>query len=514
MLHHLLTKIKAKRGAFFMNNGTLLAAIDIGSNSFRLEIGRYDHGHIARVEYLKEMVRQGAGLDADRMLSEVSMQRGWDCLARFAERLQGFERAHVRAVATQTLREAKNRDVFIQKAQTILGFPIEVISGLEEARLIYQGVTRLLPQSNERRLVVDIGGRSTEIMRGQGYQAQAMDSFRLGSVAWSQRYFPQGHFTAEAFQTAEIAAQAVLDEALDLFPRQQWDVAYGSSGTVGAISDALLANGKTQDDIITREHLDWLLDRLLKAQHADQVKLEGIKDDRRQVIGGGLSVLRAVFDLFNIESMTAAQGALRQGALYDLVARESDESDVRERTVCWLSERFSVDAAQAHRVSTVAAALFTQIATPNAQRERHSCKLQWAARLHELGVHISHEDAHHHGAYVLEHVDAPGFSMVELQRLSLLVLGQRGKLRKLELWLNNDELLVKQLWCLRLAVLLCHARRDPQYQALALQWHKNRHIHLQAPSVWAKHHPQSAWLIQEEAQAWQKVGWRMTYQFD
>jgi exopolyphosphatase/guanosine-5'-triphosphate,3'-diphosphate pyrophosphatase len=372
----------------------------------------------------------------------------------------------------------------------------------------------LLPQSNERRLVVDIGGRSTEIMRGQGYQAQAMDSFRLGSVAWSQRYFPQGHFTAEAFQTAEIAAQAVLDEALDLFPRQQWDVAYGSSGTVGAISDALLANGKTQDDIITREHLDWLLDRLLKAQHADQVKLEGIKDDRRQVIGGGLSVLRAVFDLFNIESMTAAQGALRQGALYDLVARESDESDVRERTVCWLSERFSVDAAQAHRVSTVAAALFTQIATPNAQRERHSCKLQWAARLHELGVHISHEDAHHHGAYVLEHVDAPGFSMVELQRLSLLVLGQRGKLRKLELWLNNDELLVKQLWCLRLAVLLCHARRDPQYQALALQWHKNRHIHLQAPSVWAKHHPQSAWLIQEEAQAWQKVGWRMTYQFD
>jgi exopolyphosphatase/guanosine-5'-triphosphate,3'-diphosphate pyrophosphatase len=212
--------------------------------------------------------------------------------------------------------------------------------------------------------------------------------------------------------------------------------------------------------------------------------------------------------------MTAAQGALRQGALYDLVARESDESDVRERTVCWLSERFSFDAAQAHRVSTVAAALFTQIATPNAQRERHSCKLQWAARLHELGVHISHEDAHHHGAYVLEHVDAPGFSMVELQRLSLLVLGQRGKLRKLELWLNNDELLVKQLWCLRLAVLLCHARRDPQYQALALQWHKNRHIHLQAPSVWAKHHPQSAWLIQEEAQAWQKVGWRMTYQFD
>jgi exopolyphosphatase/guanosine-5'-triphosphate,3'-diphosphate pyrophosphatase len=497
-----------------MNNGHLLAAVDMGSNSFRLEIGRYDHGHIERVEYLKEMVRQGGGLDENRNLSDTAMQRGWDCLARFAERLKGFERQYVRAVATQTLREAKNRDVFIQKAQAILGFPIEIISGLEEARLIYQGVTRLLPQSDERRLVIDIGGRSTELIMGQGYHAKAMDSFRLGSVAWSQRYFAQGQFTVEAFKTAEIAAKAVLDEALDLFPCHQWDVAYGSSGTVGAISDALLANGRSTNDVITKENLDWLLERLLKAQHVDQVKLEGIKDERRNVIGGGLSVLRAVFDLFNIESITAAQGALRQGALYDLIARESDESDVRERTVKWLSQRFSIDAAQAHRVSTVAAALFEQIASPNAQNERHSRKLQWAARLHELGVHISHDDSHHHGAYVLEHVDAPGFSIAELQRLSLLVLGQKGKLRKLEPWLNNDELLIKQLLSLRLAVLLCHARRDPQYQAIQLQFNKNRHIHLLANGEWAKNHPQSAWLIQEESLIWQRIGWRMTYQFE
>ena len=329
-----------------MQNGTLLAAVDLGSNSFRLEIGRYDHGHIERVEYLKEGVRQGGGLGEDKNLNEAALQRGWDCLARFAERLKGFHRTQVRAVATQTLREARNRDVFIQKAQHILGFPIEVISGLEEARLIYQGVSRLLPQSDERRLVVDIGGRSTEMILGRNFNAKVMDSFRLGSVAWSAKYFPDNVFSAQAFKTAEVAAKAVLDEALDIFPRDQWDVAYGSSGTVGAISDVLLANGR-DTDTITRESLGWLKDKLIKAQTVDNLRLEGIKDERKQVIGGGLSVLQAVFDLFDIEHMIPAQGALRNGALYDLIDRESDVSDVRERTVQWLSQRFSVDAAQA-----------------------------------------------------------------------------------------------------------------------------------------------------------------------
>lgn len=491
-----------------MKNGSLLAAIDLGSNSFRLEIGRVDHSHIHRVEYLKEGVRQGGGLGEDRNLSDVVMQRGWDCLARFGERIQNFHKTQVRAVATQTLREARNRDVFIQKAQEILGFPIEVISGHEEARLIFQGVVRLLPQSDERRLVVDIGGRSTEIIMGQHFTAKAMDSFRLGSVAWSARYFPDNAFTPHAFKTAEIAAQAVLDEALDTFPRDQWDVAYGSSGTVGAIADVLEANDR-DGETISRESLDWLVERLLKAQTVENLRLEGIKDDRKLVIGGGVSVLRAVFDLFDIDHMQAAQGALRNGVLYDLIDRDSGITDVRERTVQWLSSRFSVDMAQATRVGRVAQHFFAQIAEPNERNERHSKKLVWAAQLHELGVHISHDDAHHHGAYVLEHVDAPGFSMAELQRLSQLVLGQRGKLRRLEPYLG-DELLVKQLVCLRLAVLLCHARREPVYQAITLQF-KSYQIKLVAAPDWASAHPQSAWLIQEEALTWQKVGWRMTF---
>ena len=214
-----------------MLDGSLLAAVDLGSNSFRLEIGRYAAGHIERVQYFKEMVRQGAGLDDSGNLTEEAMQRGWECLARFAERLQGFPPAQVRAVATQTLREAKNRDVFIRQANQILGYPISVISGPEEARLIYQGAVHSLPPSNERRLVVDIGGRSTELIVGQRFETQRVASYPVGSVAWSLRYFPNGEFSKTSLKTAQIAAQAVMEEAALHFAPNSWDSAYGTSGT-------------------------------------------------------------------------------------------------------------------------------------------------------------------------------------------------------------------------------------------------------------------------------------------
>jgi exopolyphosphatase / guanosine-5'-triphosphate,3'-diphosphate pyrophosphatase len=488
-----------------MNPGTLLAAIDLGSNSFRLEIGRYHGGHIERVEYIKETVRQGSGLDAEKNLSAEAMQRGWACLERFAERLQGFKKHQVRAVATQTLREAQNREVFVRRAQEVLGFPIEVISGHEEARLIYQGVSHLLPHSDERRLVIDIGGRSTEMILGQGYVSHRMESYRLGSVAWSNKYFPKGQFSAAAFRTAEIAAKAVLDEAIDLFSPAEWTVAYGSSGTVGAVADALAANGWASG-VVTRSGLDWLRDALIKAADTDRLRIEGMKEDRKAVIGGGLSVLRALFELFDIQQMIPAQGALRHGALYDLIDRISDGTDVRERTVVWLAQRFSVDPAQAQRVSEVATALFAQVAAPGPANERYSQKLAWAARLHEIGTHISHERSHHHGAYILDHVDAPGFSLAELHRMSLMVMGQRGKLRKLEEPLQ-DELFAKQLLCLRLAVLLCHARKHPEYSGLQLRYQAGV-FKLNAPSGWARRYPQSAWLLSEEALVWQKTGWK------
>ena len=492
-----------------MQNGTRLAAVDLGSNSFRLEIGRLEHGQINRTEYLKETVRQGNGLDADRNLTPEAMQRGWDCLARFGERLAGFKKSQVRAVATQTLREARNRDVFLERAHRVLGFPIDVIAGREEARLIYQGVAHLLPQSDDRRLVVDIGGRSTEVILGKGLNAHTMESYRVGSVAWSMKYFADGQFTAPAFQTAEVAAKAVLDEAISTY-RAGWDVAYGSSGTIGAVSDVLAASGWPQG-LVTRDGLDWLLDRLLKAQSADRLRLEGLKDDRRAVIGGGVSVLRAVFDLLGIAQMHAALGALRQGVLYDLLDREQEVTDLRSTTVQRLAHKFEVDNNQAQRVSKVAGTLFLQLsagAVSAPELERLERKLYWAAQLHEIGSHISHSEYHKHGAYILDNADAPGFSVPELHRLSLLVLGHRGKLRKLEADLE-DIPFVQQLLCLRLAVILCHARRDPDISDMRIEAAGDHVYALACRTGWSDSFPQSAHLLREEVLAWQKTTWTL-----
>jgi len=494
-----------------MQTGTRIAAVDLGSNSFRLEIARVELGQIQRMEYHKETVRQGNGLDADRRLSQDAMQRGWDCLARFGERLTCFKPPNVRAVATQTLREARNREEFLIVAQQILGFPIDIISGHEEARLIFQGVAHLLPQSDEKRLVVDIGGRSTEMIIGQGYAAESMESYRIGSVAWSMRYFPDGVFSTRTFEIAEIAAKAVLDEATSGYGRG-WDTAYGSSGTVGAVADMLYLAGRTSTEgLITREGLDWLRDKLIKAQRADAVRLDGLKDERRAVIGGGLAVLRAVFDLLGIDVMHHAQGALRHGALFDLLDREHTQTDVRSSSIERLAAKFSTDQAQATRVGQVATQLLRQL-TPRvdmADRAAYERQLEWAARLHEIGSRISHSDYHKHGAYILDNADAQGFSMHELHTLSQLVLGHRGKLRKLESRFN-DVPFMHQLVALRLAVILCHARQEPDIKDLSIAADSGP-----APGFtltfrsddWAVTWPQSAHLLREEALAWQKTPW-------
>lgn len=497
-----------------MQNGQLIAAIDLGSNSFRLEIGIFEDGHIRRVEYLKETVRQGNGLDADRLLSNEAMVRGWECLARFSERLSGFAPKHVRAVATQTLREAKNRDDFLVQAEKTLGFPIEVISGREEARLIYAGVVNLLPQSNEKRLVVDIGGRSTEMILGQGFKPKTMESYRVGSVKWSMKYFADGQFSPSSFEWAEVAAKAVLDEALALYPHAAWDVAYGSSGTIGAVSDVLHAAG-WPEDIITREGLDWLKEKLIKAGRADALRLEGVKEDRKPVIGGGLAVLCALFDLMKIDTMHAAQGALRDGVLYDLVQREHS-TDLRSAMVTALGNRFAVDKAQAERVQKTALKLFKSLQdksscdTDNAARLEK--KLNWAASLLEIGTRISHSDFHKHGAYILDNADLPGFSMSELHRLSQLILGHRGKLKKLELELKNHEFMI-QLLSLRMASILCHARRDPDLKGFSLKYTDgtSSELVIQCKKSWVQLWPQSAHLLREECLAWQKTPWQIAF---
>jgi len=493
-----------------MKNGTLLAAIDLGSNSFRLEIGRYEHGQIQRVAYLKETVRQGNGLDAARNLTPEAMERGWECLARFAERLSGFKKTQVRAVATQTLREAKNREDFLKRGCEILGFPIEVIAGTEEARLIYQGVAHMLPSDNERRLVIDIGGRSTELVLGQGLNASETASFRVGSVTWSMKYFPDGLFTEQTFYRADIAAQAVLEEAISAYPRRQWHKAYGASGTVGAVAEILEFAG-FPDGEITLGGLDWLVKCLVRSANANKVQLEGLRDDRRAVIGGGVSILRALMTILQVDTLHVAQGALRHGVLYEMVERENNDTDMRDLSVQRLALKFATDLQQGQRVNQVAQHLlhdmYANHQIEEAQIDRLRRKINWASQLHEVGVAISHSDYHKHGAYILDNADLVGFSMFELHRLGLLVLGQRGKLKKLESELEENEF-AKMLMALRLSLILCHARKDPDHQVLQLSCDESkRRITLAAPDSWVTDYPQSTHLLKQEMVSWQKAPW-------
>jgi exopolyphosphatase/guanosine-5'-triphosphate,3'-diphosphate pyrophosphatase len=497
-----------------MHTGTRIAAVDLGSNSFRLEIGRVDHGQFLRTEYLKETVRQGGGLDEGRNLTAAAMQAGWDCLARFGERLAGFKPGEVKAVATQTLREARNRDVFLARGQEMLGFPIDVISGREEARLIYQGVAQMLAPSLERRLVIDIGGRSTEMILGTGRVPQVMESFRVGSIGWSQRHFPEGQLTKRAFEVAEVAAIAVLDEAFDAYHPDHWDVAYGSAGTVGAVGDVLVAAG-WPEGVITQEGLDWLLERLLAAQSVERLRVAGMREDRKAIIGGGVSVMRAVFRLLNIQTLHRSAGGLRHGLICDLLGNTDEVGDLRVSSVRRLAQKFGVDTAHGERVGRVAVQLFNQLSQTALQGagvdlDRLRRKLHWAAQLHEIGGHISHADYHKHGAYILDNADAMGFSLSEMHRLSLLVLGHRGKLRKLE-GVLSDGSIICQLLALRLAVILCHARREPDLNGMVLERAGSdpQRMRLSCRSGWAEAYPQSAHLLREETLAWDKTAWTL-----
>lgn len=490
---------------------SLLAAVDLGSNSFRLEVGRFDGSQIQRVDYVKETVRQGGALDEDRNLTPEAIERGVKCLARFGEIIKGFPKQHVRAVATQTLREARNRDEFLKLGKKALGYEIEVISGVEEARLIYQGVSRLLPQSDERRLVIDIGGRSTEFILGQQFQANTMDSLRVGSVTWSMKYFPNGELSEKHFNRAEIAAESFLDAVADIYHREHWDIAYGASGTVGAIAEILEYAGKPAN-MITRDGLRWLRSEMIKARHVDKLKMEGLRDDRKSVIGGGLATLFAVFDLLDIDTMHIADGALRHGVLFDLIAHDSSQADnLREAAVLRLAQRFSADESQAKNVERTALQFFDAIVDRLLYAEnliddaRHL--LGWAARLHEIGASISHTESHRHGAYILDNADIMGFAQSELHRLSLLVLGHYGKLRKLEADFG-DTLFVAQLICLRLAVIFCHSRRKPNLRDIQFSFSAHL-IQLNVSEEWREKYPQTAYLLEEEVIAWQKTDWKL-----
>ncbi|HSO07852.1 MAG TPA: exopolyphosphatase [Pelomicrobium sp.] len=480
-----------------------LAAVDLGSNSFRLEIARVVGDQIYPLDSLREPVRLAAGLTADKRLDELSQERALKCLRLFGERLRGLPPHAVRAVGTNTLRVAKNAGQFLAAAQEALGFPIEVVAGREEARLIYLGVAHELPVSGEKRLVFDIGGGSTEFIIGRKLKAQKLESLYMGCVSWSRRFFADGKLTKAAMREAELAALAELQTIAAEFSAGQWDQAFGSSGTVRAIADLLVECGLTSGGI-TPDGLDKLRNLILKAGDIRKLSLPGLRPDRVPVLPGGFAILNAAVSALGIERLTAASGAMREGVLYDLLGR-FHRHDMRDVTVSQFMQRYHVDPPQAKRVARLAVELAGGLlAGLDGDAEVELQLLEWAARLHEVGLDVAHSGYHKHSAYILRYADMPGFSRMEQQRLSLLVLAHRGSLKKMQGQLAAETDIALAL-ALRLAALVFRSRRAQAAPAIQVRRGKGGFV-ISAPRSWLEVNPLTARALEDEPKEWKSLG--------
>ena len=442
-------------------NGQALAAVDLGSNSFHMVLGRVADGQIAIVDRMKEMVQLGAGLDENRMLSEAAQDRAVQCLMRFGQRVRALPEQNVRVVGTNTLRVARNGESFRERAEKALGHSIEVISGIEEARLIYSGVVRDLPSNDERRLVVDIGGGSTELVIGVGAAPLDLESLYMGSVAMMKRHFEDGKINARRFRRAEVTALRELEHVQERFRRLGWSKAIGASGTVRAVARVIRENGLGEQGI-TRESVRKLRDKVVDAGSVDRLALNGLSGARATVFPGGLVVLSAVLESLEVDTMSVSSSALREGLLGELLGR-CLLRDVRSDTVNALAERYHVDQGQAKRVEQTVLHLLPQVmAAWSLPPVRSHEMCSWAARLHEIGLDIAHSHYHKHGAYVLENGDMPGFSQQEQRLLAALVRAHRRKYpRALLEGTPGGARLVEHLAVLvRLAALLHRSRGE------------------------------------------------------
>jgi exopolyphosphatase / guanosine-5'-triphosphate,3'-diphosphate pyrophosphatase len=483
-----------------------VAAVDMGSNSFRLQVGRIVGNQIYPLDGLKETVRLAAGLAPDKNLDADSQQRALTALARFGERLRGFAPDAVRAVATNTLRVAKNGPQFLAQAEVTLGFPIEVIAGREEARLIYLGVVHTLPNPRVRHLVVDIGGGSTEFIIGQNIRPIHLESLYMGCVGFSLRFFPEGRVDKRSMKEAELAARRELQTIVHAYRDAGWDEAVGSSGTAKAIRDILELNGYT-DGGITREGLEFLRNRLMLAGDVMRTGLHGMRADRVPVIPGGVAIMSAVFKEFGLERMTFSEGALRLGVLYDLLGRYHHD-DLREATVNRFMQRYEVDQRQAARVRRLALEIFRQLLPQERVEDSVTAQfLAWAAQLHEIGISVAHSSYHKHSAYVLANADMPGFSRRDQTLLARLVLAHRGKLERVQALTRQSQETPEWLliFCLRIAALLHRARDDAPLPGIKFSRTANG-FQLQVDSSWLDGAPLTAAVLQEETQQWANVG--------
>lgn len=484
----------------------LLAAVDIGSNSFRLSIGRVvkqEGGlQIYQIDRLKETVRLAAGLDQDKRLSQDAIERAIAVLGRFGERLRSFHPSRVRAVATNTFRVARNTAEFLPRAEAALGFPIEVIAGREEARLIYLGVAHSLPASSNKRLVIDIGGGSTEVIIGKGLEPGLMSSLHMGCLTSSKQFFPDGLVDATRMKQAELMARREVEVIAKPYRAMGWKEVYGSSGTAKALF-AILQECGFSDRGITRSGMNKLKDRIIKSGRVIPEELPGIKLERADVLPGGLAIMSAIFDELGIDQMNTGEGALRVGVLYDLLGRDAAQ-DTRDQSVRQFMKRYHVDNNQANRVRRAALTFFDSIFPSSDRCMDLRNALGWAADLHEVGLSIAHNVYYKHTAYVLENADMPGFSRVDQHLLALLALGHQGKLIKLQNLLQDRTQWIAIL-CLRLAVLLMRRRADIPQIPLSVSVSGDA-IVVRVNKVWLAKHPLSDSTLQTEKSEWKKVG--------
>ena len=497
----------------------LVAAVDLGSNSFRMLVAQAVHTpsgtQLRPIDTLRESVRLAAGLTEHKLLGNDAYQRGLTAIRRFGERIRGFNTSNVRAVATNTLRVAKNSQQFIEDAQVALGFPIEVIAGVEEARLIYIGAAHEVPAVQGNRLVVDIGGGSTEFIIGKGYEPKLMESLYIGCVSHSMQFFPKGNVDAHAFKESELAARREIQVISGAYLRSGWKQAIGSSGTARALAEMIAANnfngqadGLTMgrvnaSGLITRDGLRAMKKHLLKYEHVGQVELLGQKDDRRAVWPGGLAIMLAVFDELGIEEMEVTDAALRSGVLYDLLGR-SQHHDMRYVTVEQFMQRYSSDRKQASRVGKLAAEFLQQLPKSETEsRVDNVALLQWAANLHEIGLSISHNGYHKHSAYIAGNADMPGFSKNDQARLAALLIGHTGKLGKLA---NNTSFHDwRMLFCLRLAQVLCRGRSDEDLPRVRVS-ERDGVYQVCISKEWAVTHPLTEFSLLKESAEWVRIG--------
>ncbi len=491
-----------------------VAAIDLGSNSFHMIVARLEEsGTLSIIDRLRENVRLGGGLDNNGIINESAQNRAFECLESFAQRIRDIPQSAIRIAGTNTLRIAKNAGAFVKKAEKILDHSIEIIEGREEARLIYLGVAHGLATKDGRRLVVDIGGGSTEFIIGSGMTPLRRESLYTGCVSSSKRFFDDGQITKIAMNAAEIDAAPTLFPQANDFKSGKWDEAIGCSGTIKAIADIVHGEGWCLDGI-NYESLLKLRDALIAAGHIDKLNLAGLSDNRKPVIAGGLSVLLAIFKTLNIEHMLVSDQSMREGLLYDLVGRITHD-DVRDATVEASMSKWGVDIEQAHRIaSTVEHLCQSACKQWSINDEQVVLLVKWAAMLHELGLQVSHNNYHKHGAYILQNADMQGFSRQEQALLAALVLSHRSKFRTHDFKkLMKPFVKAGKQMCvlLRIAVLLHRGRSDQSLPDIAITV-KNRSINLRFPEGWLDDNSMTLADLSKEIDYLAAAGYKLSFE--